>query len=78
LGTQEHIYLTEARINYVTDYSLEDLATGEKFHGEAKGFETPVWKIKLKLYRKYGPCKLELWRGTYVRPVLDEIVIPSI
>ena len=77
LGTQEHVYLTDARINYITDYSFLDLKTGEKVHGEAKGFETPEWKLKLRLYRFYGPCRLEIWKGTYIRPVLHEIVIPK-
>lgn len=75
---QPTIYITEARIGMRPDYSAIDVKTDELFYIEAKGHESDVWKIKLKLYRWYGPAKLEIYKGTYARPKLDEVVVPKL
>jgi hypothetical protein len=72
-----HVVLTEAQIKYVSDFKCIDLATGRAFYVEAKGFESPRWPIIKKLWHHYGPAKLEIWKGTYTNPKLDEIVIPK-
>lgn len=77
LQVQDHVYLTRARIQYIPDFRCLDLATGEEFFVEAKGFEAPTWPLKKKLWKHYGPKKLEVWKGTYLRPVLDEVIIPN-
>jgi hypothetical protein len=75
---EDHVYLTLARIGYVPDFKCKDLQTGEFFWVEAKGYENDRWPIKKKLWKFYGPGLLEIWRGTHLRPVLDEIVIPTL
>jgi hypothetical protein len=77
LQTQDHVYLSDARIGYIPDFKCLDLKTNEEFWVEAKGYEAPVWPIKKKLYKSYGPGKLEIWKGSYIKPFLDETIIPN-
>lgn len=72
---QDHVYLTDARIHYIPDFLCID--KGEKFWVEAKGMETPEWRLKLKLWRVYGPGRLEIYKGSHLRPKLVEVVIPK-
>lgn len=74
LAHQPRVHLTEARILYIPDFKCVNLETNEVFFVEAKGFETPDWKIKKRLWEKYGPASLHIWRGTYSRPVFDKIL----
>ncbi len=74
---QDHVYLTEARIHYIPDFLCTDPITGINFWVEAKGMETPEWRLKLKLWRFYGPGKLEIYKGSHLRPVLIEVVTPK-
>jgi hypothetical protein len=74
---QSRIHLTDARILYIPDFQCLNLKTQSVFYVEAKGFETPDWKIKKRLWFHYGPAPLEIWRGTHSRPFLDEIVTPK-
>lgn len=71
-------YLTRSRILYKPDFECIDNATGRHFWVEAKGAITPVWMIKKRLWKNYGPGRLEVWKGTSVRPILDEIIIPTL
>jgi len=73
LKTQASVYLTEARILYKPDFHYEE--NGQEIWAEAKGFETPVWAIKLRLWRHYGPGPLLIYKGTAKRFYLDETVI---
>ena len=75
LQVQDHVYLTDARILYIPDFKCEDAKTGDHFWVEAKGFETPEWRIKRRLWEHYGPGKLEIWKGTAARPFLDETIV---
>ena len=74
---EDHIYLSRARIHYIADFKCLDSKTQEFFWVEAKGFANDKWPIKLKLYRVYGPGRLEIWKGSHTRPVLDEVVTPA-
>lgn len=74
LAHQPRVHLTDARILYIPDFKCINVKTNEIFFVEAKGFETPDWKIKKKLWEKYGPASLHIWRGTYRRPVLVKIL----
>lgn len=74
---QPRVHLTEARILYIPDFKCLNLKTNEEFFVEAKGFETPDWKIKKRLWEKYGPAPLHIWRGTYSRPALKQILTVS-
>lgn len=75
LKTQVNVYLTDARILYQADFSYQE--NGEEIYAEAKGFETPVWKIKLRLWKHYGPGKLLIYKGSAKRFYLEETVIPK-
>jgi len=71
---EPHIYLTAARILYVPDFELLDVKTNQPLYGEAKGFETPEWRLKRRLWQHYGPGPLEVWAGTHARPFLKETI----
>jgi predicted nuclease of restriction endonuclease-like RecB superfamily len=77
LKHQARIALTEASIIYVPDFVCRNLRSGHLFYVEAKGFATPDWKIKKKLWSVYGPAPLQIWRGTYARPYLEEVITPQ-
>lgn len=55
---QPKIYLTDARILYKPDFLVE--MEGKKFYIDVKGFSTPVFKIKARLWKHYGPCALKI------------------
>lgn len=74
---QVKVFLSEAEIVYIPDFKCRYLRTGEVFFVEAKGFETADWKIKKKLWSKYGSAPLHVWSGTCHRPALQEIIIPT-
>jgi hypothetical protein len=80
LKRQQHIHFyfeDEKLCEYWPDFTCIDLKTDEVFFVEAKGYETPEWLIKLKLWRAGGPGKLEIWRGSHGNPRITEIVIPK-
>lgn len=68
----------EADIRWVADFQCLDLLTNEIIFIECKGFETPEWRLKLKIIRARFPFKVEIWKGSYKKPYLDEIIIPKI
>ncbi len=74
LQVQDHVYLTKARIHYIPDFKCMDKKTNEVFWVEAKGYANDRWPMKKKLWKFYGPGKLEIWKGTHLRPYLDEVV----
>lgn len=76
------IDLTDSKIGYVADFKLRNvnapgMEPGEIFFREAKGAETNIWRLKKRLYRNYGPGKLEIWGGYHTRPYLQEVIIPK-
>lgn len=75
-GVQVSIYLTEAMVHYKADFQCES-PTGELFYVEHKGFKTPSWRIKLRLYRVYGPAPLEIYEKMGRRLILVETVVPK-
>jgi plasmid maintenance system killer protein len=75
---QQHIRLTRASITYIADFSAINVIDDSLIFYEAKGaFETDVWRLKLKLYRTYGPGPLHIYSGTHSKIFLKEIVIPK-
>lgn len=74
---QDHIYLSDARITYVPDFKCLDVKSGDNFWVEAKGFQGPRWPTIKKMWKVFGPGKLEIYRGNYKRPFLDKIIVPE-
>jgi len=56
---QPRVYLTEARILMKPDF-LVTYPDGSTCYLEVKGFETAVYKLKLRLWKFYGPGKLDV------------------
>lgn len=73
---QETIYLTDARIIYKPDFSFFYILGGKKRYAESKGFETPEWRIKRRLWMHYGPEKMEIWMGSHTNIFLKETIGP--
>lgn len=71
---QSHVYLTKARVHYIPDFRIFDYKINDFAWVEAKGFETPEWRIKKRLWGHYGPGQLEIYRGSEKRPFLDETI----
>lgn len=73
LQCQDHVYLTDARILYVPDFKIRD-DRGTIAHAEAKGLETPTWRIKRRLWEHYGPNELLIFMGNHKKPYLHETI----
>lgn len=71
------VFLSAARIQYRPDFTWIEEESGQQTWGEMKGFETPEWRIKRRLWLAYGPGKLEVWKGSAARPFLHETLIPE-
>jgi len=73
---QHTVYLTDARIAYIVDFSALISGSNDRIYIEAKGYETAVWRIKRRLWINYGVGHLEIWKGSYTKPFLSETIIP--
>lgn len=71
---QDTLYLGPARFRYTPDFRCKETG-GDVFWVEAKGFEDVTWRRNYRLWKIYGPGKLEIWKGS--PPSLSEIVIPK-
>lgn len=67
------IFLTDARIQYRPDFTFFD-KDGTRAWAEAKGFPTPMYQIKKKLWKFYGPGKLYIYTGSYKYPKCTDIL----
>lgn len=62
------------RICWKIDFSYPVIATGEIEFAEAKGFETADFKLKLKMFKKHPHGRLKIYKGSYKKPFLAEVV----
>lgn len=76
IQAQDTIYLTAARIMYKPDFKYLNNATGEHEWAESKGFETTDYRIKRRLWMKYGPGVLHVYKGSASRIHLHETLNP--
>lgn len=74
---QPQVELTRAKIIYKPDF-LVTIADGSTHYEEVKGFETPEWRIKRRLWLWYGPGKLIVFKGSASRLFEHETLIPKI
>lgn len=58
LELQPKVYLTDAKILYKPDFLIKE--NNEEIFIDVKGMETPVFKLKKKLWKFYGQGKLRL------------------
>jgi hypothetical protein len=73
LRHQKYVDLV-AGIRYKADYYFVDTKTGEEIWGEYKGFETPEWRLKLKLWKVFGPGRLRIFRGHNPRYSVEDVL----
>lgn len=64
------------RIVWKCDFSFTDIKTGKTVFAEAKGFQDRVYLLKLKMFRAKPQGRLEIYKGTYQRPFLAEVIEP--
>lgn len=76
IKTQQSVYLSDAKIQYIADFSATSCISGEVFYYESKGMSTPVWAIKKRLWRYYGPGPLYIFTGSYLKPIMSETIYP--
>lgn len=76
IKTQQSVYLTNSKIQYIADFSAINEA-GELVYYEAKGVQTPVWCIKKRLWKHYGPAPLFIFTGSHMNPKMTETIYPS-
>jgi hypothetical protein len=64
----------DVRIVWKIDFSF--VRNGRVEYAEAKGLATNDFVLKLKLFKKNPPSRLEIWRGVHTRPFLAEVIEP--
>lgn len=77
LKLEDSVRLSDAKIVYIADFRLYDVKMKNEWWGEFKGFETPVWRIKRKLWAFYGPGPLRIYKASGNRVYLHEEIIPK-
>lgn len=75
LACQPHVFLTDARIEMIPDFAATK--DGAIIYFEAKGFETDTWRLKRRLWKVYGPGRLQVFKGTASKLTMVEEIIPS-
>lgn len=73
---QPEVLLSAAQIIYKPDFRTKAPDGTVVFH-EAKGFQTPEWRIKRRLWKAYGPGELRVYMGNARRIVMTESIIPK-
>lgn len=71
---QVQVYLTDAKIVYKPDFKFFNIGKDRDEWGEAKGLETPEWRIKRKLWLHYGPGPLLVYKRNGTIFLAEEII----
>jgi hypothetical protein len=71
------ILLSAAKIKMVVDFQVYSVPDKDIVFIEAKGAETPTYRIKRRLWLAYGPGTLQVYGGSYKRPKLKETLVPT-
>lgn len=61
------------KVELVIDFRLTR-PDGTVFYAEAKGFEDPKYPLKRRLWIHNGIGELEIWKGRWSKPYLDEVI----
>lgn len=76
IDCQVIVYLTPARISYRADFRCWENET-DHFFVEAKGCRGERWMIIRKLWKVFGPTRLEVWEGRHNKPYLSNTIFPD-
>jgi hypothetical protein len=71
------VFLTPARVQMRPDFRFKEKGSDEYCFAEAKGFQTPEYRIKRRLWTVFGPGKLYVYEHSYGGPKLLETIIPK-
>lgn len=74
LEIQPKVYLTDAKILYIPDFLIQNSLDIEPYYVDVKGVETPVFKLKKKLWKFYEKSELRLVRRKAGKFVISERV----
>lgn len=75
LRRQVRVKLSRAGIGYVPDFTYTE--NGVVVHEDTKGFATPEFSIKKRLWKAYGPGPLRIVKRVSGRLVMVEEVVPE-
>lgn len=75
---QDHVKLTKAEILLIPDFKFFDVKSEKTVWAEMKGFETPEWRIKRRLWKFYGPGELQVYKAPGGKILLTETIIPKL
>lgn len=75
-GPQGHECNSKKKIEYIADFKCTR-PDGTTFHVEAKGFANERWPMKRRLWMHNGPGRLEIYKGSHLRPYLEETIEPG-
>ncbi len=73
---QQTVYLSSAKISFKVDFKLT-YKDGIIKYAEAKGIVTDRFSILRKLWIFYGKHDLIIYKGSHLRPYIDEIITPE-
>ena len=76
LTVKPNVYLTDARILVIPDFSVVLSTTKQTLYVEFKGLETAVWRIKRRLWKHYGPGVLRVFKGNAKSVRFHEDIVP--
>jgi hypothetical protein len=77
LALQEKIYLSDSKILYKPDFTVYDLKKNETFWIDYKGVSTASFQLKKRLWKSYGPGRLQIVEGPGLKYRVREEVISS-
>ena len=77
LELQPKVYLTDARILYKPDFFILDKHTQEKFYVDVKGFMTPVFALKARLWRHFADLPLRIYTAKKNYYELTNLFLPD-
>lgn len=77
ISMQDKIYLTKARILFKPDFYIEDKVMNKRYYSDFKGFCTPVFNIKKRLWKAYRSDELHVIVKKGKKFITKEIVCGS-
>lgn len=75
IQVQATVHLTEGRsqIRYIADFKVFSIKDNRDEWYEFKGFETPEWRLKRRLWMDFGPGPLKIYKKSGRIFLFDEI-----